>query len=146
MVHTVRIIRFFGQDKVRKSQDFGFQNLRKNPVILLRLSWIHTNWSLPCTVIHTQVLCMHPWPACVSSRSWCISSHYVHKYYACIPLKFISNLFLNQYLSFQNYYNLATRYEFLNAITLKLNNIFHNRFYAICSAEIKKQIDTDMSF
>ena len=32
--------------------------------------------------------------------------------------------------------NLATRYKFLNAITLKWNNIFHIRLYTICSAEI----------
>ena len=35
-------------------------------------------------------------------------------------------------------YNLATRYELLNGITLTWNNIFHIRLYAICSAEIWK--------
>ena len=31
----VRKNRFFGQDKVKKSQDFGFRNLRMNPVFQL---------------------------------------------------------------------------------------------------------------
>ena len=39
-----------------------------------------------------------------------------------------------QFYDFLKYdqYNLATRYELLNAITLTWNNIFYNRLYAIC--------------
>ena len=37
---------------------------------------------------------------------------------------------------FENEYNLANRYEFFNATTLKWNNIFNICFYVICSAEI----------
>ena len=33
---------------------------------------------------------------------------------------------------FENEYNVATRYELLNAVTLTWNNLFHIRLYAIC--------------
>ena len=38
---------------------------------------------------------------------------------------------------FKNEYNLVTRYELLNALTLTWNNKFHIRYYAICPEEIR---------
>ena len=54
----------------------------------------------------------------------------------CIIIQLLGNLYISMLglgiLMQYNYYDLATRYVLLNAITLTWDNIFHIRLYVIC--------------
>ena len=58
-----------------------------------------------------------------------------HRYNIVQTYIYIYQIFLQfNIIQFEFHRSLATRYQLLNGITLKWNNIFHIRLHAICSA------------